>query len=138
MSKFRTVVLAIGVMFCANIYAQNRPLACQMDKTIGLVSEGGAWKIAIPSGFETNRFILVLQRDLNLDGNAVARVLSVAPSVTCQIVFRGRVSCSSQLGNYLFFDPTTMKGGISNLFGGIMDPTNGENLSVQAFTCQPF
>lgn len=58
MRKALTLLIAL---LCANLaLAQNKPMACQDDATVGLNWEGGQWKIA---RFNPQKFILVISGD---------------------------------------------------------------------------
>ena len=135
MYKWRNLLLVIGLLFGTNTYSQNNPIACQDDAAGGLKWEGGNWKT---TGFITRRFILVLQGK-TLTPSSAAKVLEMLEkNVTCRVIMGGQTSCLDDYGGNILFDTGTMKGAISQIFGGTNAGNNRDTISVRAFTCQPF
>ena len=139
MQKIHITLLIIlsSVFFSAGAIAQNKPLACQGDAAAGLIWKNGQWATTT---FTTGKFILIQTKD-GLTTESVAEVLRAAypPDVHCRN-FASRISCSEGFGETLFFDPKTLKGGVSYLFGAT-SPDKKERkdtLSVEAFSCTPF
>ena len=126
-----------SVFFSAEAVAQDQPLACQSDKSGGLFLENGSWVV---SRFKEKKFILIQSKNF-LSKASVAKALgNVTPDqVVCSPVYGRKVSCSDEFGGYLVFDPTTLKGGISIIWGATFaDDTDRDSLSVTAFSCTPF
>jgi hypothetical protein len=116
--------------------AQNKPLACQAEAAAGLQWENGRWAT---STFKPRppKFILV-QAGTLLTTDSVAKALVSDPShVTCRDT-KPQIECADRTGASLFFDPRTLSGGISALFGGTMSGANKDSVFVQVFSCTPF
>jgi len=147
MQRWILTVIA-GVLLIAPAFAQNRPLACQTDRSAGLDWKNGRWEttsfVPLP-----DKFILVLTED-SLTPDSVIKVLDLTDPTksialgfgpTCKIKpTNGRIFCTSGYlnGTSLFFSPKTMKGAIARLFGGVDDENDRDDIAVSAFTCQPF
>lgn len=120
-----------------SVQAQNKPLACQDVAAGGLNWENGRW---VTSTFNTDKFILVLQGNTLTKesvGTAIGVDLVAFSEITCRTL-RSRITCSS-FSHQLVFDPKTLKGGLSALFGSMKeDGSSKDSLSVQAFSCQPY
>jgi hypothetical protein len=115
--------------------AQNKPLACQDDMTGGLNWENGRW---VTSTFKTDKFILV-QAGNTLTKESVAKVFydTALNQISCSND-NFRVTCNSTFMS-LYFDPKTLKGGISNLLGSTMrDGSYKDSIYVRAFSCQQY
>ena len=131
------LIVLSSVFFSAEALAQNQPLACQSDKRGGLFWENGRWVI---SSFNEKKFILIQTKN-GLSEASVAKALgNVTPDqVVCLPAYGGKVRCSDDFGGYLLFDPKTLKGGISIIWGATLaDDTDRDSLSVTAFSCTPF
>ena len=127
------LITLIGV----SVQAQNKPLACQDIAAGGLNWEKGRW---VTSTFNEDRFILVLE------GNTLTKE-SVGKALRVDVVPFSRISCSAAdsliscnwFSKQLMFDPKTLKGGISALYGSSMqDGSNKDSIYVRAFSCQPY
>ena len=127
-----------SVFFSVSAIAQNKPFACQSDAVGGLRWETREWKV---SSFQAERFILVQTSD-GLTKESVGKALKNMPAsqIECRNAYQGRISCSDLLGDSLFFDPTTLKGGISLMFGATQsdNDSNKDTLTLVAFSCTPF
>lgn len=134
MFKWKQLLLVVCVFFITSTHAQNKPLACQGDASAGLKWDNGKWNV---TRFQTDKFILVL-KDTNLDENSVSKVFTDDLSVECKTGFKGKIRCLGSAGQVLFFDPSTMKGAFSFLFGGTLIGEPRDTLSIDAFSCQPF
>jgi hypothetical protein len=119
----------------ASVQAQNKPLACQDDATSGLNWENGRW---VTSMFKTGKFILV-QAGNTLTKESVAKVFfDTAPNQISCSNDNFRITCNSTFMS-LYFDPKTLKGGISNLLGSTMrDGSYKDSIYVTAFSCQQY
>ena len=127
------MMMLIGV----SVQAQNKPLTCQDIAAGGLNWENGRW---VTSTFNEDKFILVQE------GNTLTKE-SVGKAIRGDIVPFSRISCSAvgsliscnSFSRQLIFDPKTLKGGISALFGSSMqDGSNKDSIYVKAFSCQPY
>ena len=134
MRKVATLLIAL---LCANLaFAQNKPLACQVDASVGLIWDNGAWKTA---RFKESKFILVRQGD-TLTKESLAQVLQLGTAyITCSTDSEKLIACLGFGTRTLIFDPATNRGGISYLAG----TANGNNVKrdtpvIEAFTCQPY
>jgi hypothetical protein len=138
MKKIHFTLLAVlsSIFFSAGAIAQNQPLACQSDARGGLDWENGRWVV---SRFTETKFILVQSKN-GLTEESVATAMVVARNQTnCSTVYLNRVSCSDQFGGHLYFDPATLKGGISFVYGGVQaDADKKDSMIVTAFSCTPF
>lgn len=115
--------------------AQNKPFACQTDVAAGLAWVNGRW---ITNSFEKPKFILV-QAGMVLTADSVAKTLSsVSSFVTCKNNTYLHIECTDMMGGSLFFDPETLKGGISQLYGSINSGAKRDTVTVQIFSCTPF
>ena len=146
MQRWILTVTAAALLICP-AFAQNRPLACQVDRSAGLTFDGG-WK---PQAFipDPAKFILVLTEN-SLTPDSVIKVLDrTDPTSSIALGFRptckiqptdGRIFCTSghSTGASLFFSPKTMKGVVAHLYGGIDDENDRDDIGVTVFTCQPF
>lgn len=118
--------------------AQNKPLACQEDKSVGMDWERGSW---VSSSFSLKRFILVQARDtLTLESVAKAMFpeLPTPDQTTCTSVIQQRIMCVDKSGISLFFDPKTLKGGMARLMGSTSAGGPKDSVSVSAFSCTSF
>jgi hypothetical protein len=139
MKKIHITLLIIlsSVFFSAGATAQNKPLACQSDARAGLIWETGRWVV---NTFSPKRFILVQTKD-GLTVESVAKALGTVhlADVLCRENMY-RIICSEGYGETLYFDPKTLKGGISSLYGAI-EPDKHElkdTVTVTAFSCTAF
>ena len=130
-----TLMIVLSSIFITNgAIAQNKPLACQGDAGAGLLWENGRW---VTKSFKTDKFILV-QTNSGLTLESVAKAIaSDSELVSCRN-FGVRISCVDPVGHSLFFDPRTLQGGISQMFGSISSGTKRDTVSVQVFSCTPF
>lgn len=143
MQKIHITLLIIlsSVFFSAGAIAQNKPLACQSDARAGLIWETGRWVVKT---FTPTRFILVQTKDDLTDGltvESVAKVLGTRrlADVRCRN-FADSISCSEGYGETLYFDPKTLKGGVSSLYGATEPGKNErkDTVTVTAFSCTTF
>ena len=127
-------VLILSFFLISPVIAQNKPLACQSDGHAGLKWEGGQW---ITVSFPPQKFILVQSQDtFTLD--SVAKILIANPSlVSCKNV-KPQISCIDSSGGNLFFDPSSLKGGVAQMFGSTLSTAKKDTVSVAVFSCQPF
>ena len=127
---FALLINFVGV----SVHAQNKPLACQTDAVGGLLWQNGRWEL---SNFSQQRFILVQSNEgLTKESAAKALINDFPNLVSCKK--DETVTCFDNFGGHLLFDPKTLKGGISILFGSISTKTKKDSVSVQVFTCTPF
>jgi hypothetical protein len=118
--------------------AQNKPLACQEDKSVGMGWESGSWAT---KNFAPQRFILV-QANNTLTVESVAKVFSSSQpfpdQITCRIDPGQTIMCTDSSGDSLFFDPNTLRGGHAKMFGTTNATNRRDTVSVSAFSCIPF
>ena len=134
--------IALSSIFFSNVAtAQNKPLACQEDKSIGMDWERGSW---VTKNFNLKRFILVQARDtLTLESVAKA-MFPTSPTgngTTCESVLalEQKIMCVDRFGTSLYFDPKTLKGGMSRLFGTTATHNDlRDSVHVSAFSCTSF
>jgi len=135
MKKLLTALLItlVGV----SVQAQNKPLACQEDASAGLKWENGRW--TTKTFISENKFILV-QRKGGLTADSVAKALSMdfPDQVSCINNLPSNISCQDVTGGNLYFDPRTLKGGISQILGSASNGTRRDTVTVQVFSCTPF
>jgi len=140
MRKALTLLIAL---LCANLaLAQNKPLACQVDVAAGLKWENGQWQTA---RFKEDKFILVMSGDTltkesvikatnpNLDSNRLVEQVSCK-----QWVLDSVISCFIWPSTVLIFNPKTLKGGISKIYGATQNTADRDTPYIEAFTCQGF
>jgi hypothetical protein len=128
---FALLITLIGV----SVQAQNKPLACQDIAVSGLNWENGRW---VTSMFRPDKFILVLSGN-NLTKESVGKAFNsnTIADISCSN-FGTLISCAA-FSKQLMFDPKTLKGGISGLFGSAMeDGSYKDSIYVKAFSCQPY
>ena len=138
MKKYKIFIFLIlsSIYLSSGALAQNKPLACQEDESGGLNWNGGRWESA---KYNLGRFILVQQGD-NLTRDSAAKALgSKLPiHLNCRNV-NPEISCVDHSGsNLLFFNPITLKGGMSKIYGATLLGKERDTLSVSAFSCTPF
>ena len=141
MQKIHITLLIIlsSVFFSAGAIAQNKPLACQVDKSAGLYWKNGQWAT---TSFTTGKFILIQTKD-GLTTESVAKVFKTDQSdVVCMNLGRAlpNINCTSWYGESLVFDPKNLNGAITRVLGALMPSTakSRDTLSVEAFSCTPF
>ena len=141
MQKIHITLLIIlsSVFFSAGAIAQNKPLACQVDKSAGLSWENGQWAT---TSFTTGKFILIQTKD-GLTTESVAKVFKTGKSeVFCMNFGRAlpNTNCTSWYGENLVFDPKNLNGAVTRLLGALGPSTakSRDSLSVEAFSCTPF
>ena len=123
----------------ASVQAQNQPLACLTEESAGLKWESGRW---VTKSFNpiVSKFILVQVRNtLTIDSASKALIASPS-SVSCRndVGYKLRIECTDTTGGSLYFDPTTLKGGISQLLGSTSSSVEKDTVSVLVFSCTPF
>ena len=135
-----TLMIVLSSIFVTNrAIAQNKPLACLIEGAAGLKWEGGRW---VTKSFHSNipKFILVQARN-TLTIDSVGKALEASPgNVSCRndVGYQLRIECTDTTGGSLFFDPKTLKGGISQLIGGTFNSAERDTVTVQIFSCTPF
>lgn len=128
------LILLCSLFFTSGATAQNKPLACQGDAAAGLLWENGRW---VTKSFKTDKFILV-QTNSGLTLESVAKAIaSDSELVSCR-KFGARISCVDPIGHSLFFDPRTLRGGVSQMFGSMDSDIKRDTVSVQVFSCTQF
>jgi hypothetical protein len=132
------LIILSSVFFSAGATAQNKPLACQGDKSAGLRWENGKW---VTTMFATENFILIQTKD-GLTTESLTKALGISErGVICRNVGAAHpfISCTSWYGHSLVFDPINLNGAVSRLIGAT-GPSRAERdtLSVDAFSCTPF
>ncbi len=136
-SRSTAVLICVGLSFvAANVNAANRPLACVVDETGGLNWEGGRWLV---SKFrpDPQRFVLVMSDD-TLQAESVAKAFQSSGSFECVSYLFIQCVDRAAMGRMLFFNPATMKGGLSSLFGSATVGRERDSLHVTAFSCTAF
>ena len=141
MKKIHIILLIIlsSVFFSAGAIAQNKPLACQSDKSAGLDWENGRW---VTVTFFPEKFILVQTED-GLTTESVAKALKTNElGLICRNVGLSstHISCTDWYGVSLVFDPINLNGGVSHLDAAMGQGSRAtkDTLSVDAFSCTPF
>lgn len=140
MKKIAAILLVVLnlTFFPSSVSAQNKPLACQVDKAAGLIWERGRWAT---TSFVAKKFILV-QTGFTLTEESVAKAfseVSLSMGASCSTVLSELVSCRNDLGTSLFFDFKTLKGAIAKTFGSTMTTTDyKDTVSVEVFSCTPY
>ena len=129
------LILLCALFFTSGVIAQNKPLACQTDDVGGFQWENGQW---VMSKYVNQKFILVQTKDgLTLDSVAKAMLNDFPNQVFCRNE-SPQISCMDRTGTYLFFDPRTLKGGISRTFGSTRNESKRDSVSIAVFSCTPF
>ena len=132
-----TLMIVLSSFFFTNgAIAQNKPLACQEDASAGLKWENGRW--TTKTFTSENKFILVQTKD-GLTAESVAKAIGneFANQVSCRND-PIHINCRDLTGGNLYFEPRTLKGGISQLLGSASNGTRRDTVSVQVFSCTPF
>jgi hypothetical protein len=134
-----TLLIVLSSIFFTNgAMAQNKPLACQQDVNVGVEWERGRWG---SRDFILRKYVLV-QAGRTLTLESVARAMQpdqpTPDQINCNTTLLGHITCADMTGNNLFFDPKTLKGGISKLFGTTNAADIRDTVSVSAFSCTPF
>ncbi len=121
--------------FTDKSFAQNKPLACQVDRASGLDWDNGRW---VSKNFERRKFFLV-QQDNTLTIDSVAKVIGVnSNALTCNSN-KQDTFCTLALGVSFFFSTETLNGGMSYLGGSVSgDQKYRDSVAVQVFTCTQF
>lgn len=138
------IFIVIFVSFFSTLVsAQNKPLACVVDGSGGLIWRNGRWE-ATAFFLKPDRFILVMSGD-TLEKQSVADVLDSGSKkmfspICVKEPFGPLIQCTSGYinGETLFFDMTTKKGGLSKLFGATTEGVNKDTISVTSFSCTAF
>jgi hypothetical protein len=130
------ITLAISFLSTNTALAQNKPLACQQDASGGLKWENGKW---VSAKFVSNYKFILVQTNDSLTPDSVAKALGhdYVNQVSCG-KNTIRISCQDKTGGNLFFDPKTMKGATSQLFGSTSNNPDRDTVSVDVFFCTPF
>ena len=129
------LTLASSLLLTNNASAQNKPLACQGDASAGLKWVDGRWTVKT---FILDKFILVQTKDgLTADSAAKALSTDYPNHVSCRNSTIS-IACQDRSGGFLFFDPRTLKGGVSQIIGGTGNGTTRDDVTVQVFSCTPF
>ena len=116
-----------------SVQAQNISLACQDEAATGFLWENGRW---VTKSFKKLKFILI-QTNSGLTLESVAKAMDGdSKQVSCSNVGIP-ISCTDQTGSSLFFDPRTLQGGVSQLFGSTNSGTKRDTVSVNVFSCTP-
>jgi hypothetical protein len=138
MKKLHTIVALIilsSILLKTEVMAQNIPLACQGEKAGGLDWENGKWVI---KGFYTSKFVLVKNKT-NLTTESVAKAIrNPYPDLITCVNGSPEIVCYDMGGSIMYFNPTTLKGGIAQLFGATTDKSNKDTVGVEVFSCTPF
>ena len=115
--------------------AQNKPLACQVEETVGLNWENGRWQV---TRFNIRKFILV-QSGNTLTLESVSKVLDSSASLVVCKNEAPQISCQGLAGEYLYYNPINKSGGIARMFGSSMKQGNNrDSVTVSVFTCESF
>lgn len=130
------LILTSSIFLINTASAQNKPLACQQDASAGLSWENGKW---VSRKFVSDYKFILVQTNDSLTAESVAKALGhdYANQVSCG-KNTIRISCQDKTGGNLFFDPKTLKGGTSLLFGSTSNNPNRDTVSVEVFSCTPF
>ena len=131
-----TLMIVLSSIFITNgAIAQNKPLACQVEKAAGLDWVNGRW-VTKTFDVDTAKFILVQEKD-GLTRDSAAKALDTFPNqVSCRT--DSQFTCFDNLGASLYFDPKTLNGGISQLYGSISKGIKKDSVTVRVFSCTPF
>ncbi len=130
------LIFLCSVFFTNGAVAQNKPLACQVEEAAGLDWENGRW---VTTKFVTSKFILV-QAGNNLTNESIAKVLNNPDpkQITCRYS-APEFTCFDHAGQTLYFNPISLKGGKSRLFGSTQVGTNRrDSVAVEIFSCTAF
>ena len=133
------ILISLCLIFLTTeVIAQNIPLACQGESAAGLDWENGRW---VTKKFNTHKFILV-KAENSLTAESVAKALEnpYANQVTCRNTLNTspRTYCTDLSGEFLYFDPKTLKGSIAILLGGSLQASERDSVTVEVFSCTPF
>jgi hypothetical protein len=129
------ITVAISFLSTNTALAQNKPLACQEEAVAGLKWENGKWETR--TFFSDGKFILVQTKD-GLTADSVAKAVNASPNrISCKNDGI-QIGCQDLSGGNLYFDPTTLKGGISQLLGATTTGTRRDTVTVTVFSCTPF
>ena len=130
-----TLLIVLSSIIFTNIaIAQNRPFACQVDASAGLKWESRRW---VTKTFEATKFILVQSGNTLTADSASKALVTASILVSCKNT-SAEILCTDEGGGSLYFDPKTMKGGVSQLFGSTNDGDRRDTVTVQVFSCAPF
>lgn len=135
-NRILSFLIFLSSILCTNgAIAQNKPLACQIDTANGLSWHNSRW---VNYNFPTGKFILVQTKD-TLTIESVANAIDAIPShVSCRTSPISIISCNDFTGGNIIFDPKTLKGGISQIFGATMIAERRDTVSVKPFSCANF
>ena len=129
------LILANSLLSTKTASAQNKPLACQVEKAAGLDWVSGRW-VTKTFDVDTTKFILVQEKD-GLTRDSASKALDTFPNlVSCRT--DSQFTCFDNFGASLYFDPKTLNGGISQLYGSIAKGTKKDSVTVRVFSCTPF
>ena len=140
------VFLMVGLVGSQVALAESKPLSCVVDEVGGLEWKNNRWESTLFE-LDIQRFILVLSGN-TLEPMSVARALdeeiskeekNFYPKCFRNKTF-GTIQCASGLvlGSMLYFNPKTMRGALSEVFGAGQDRfSEPDSLTITAFTCRP-
>jgi len=139
MKKIHFILLTMlsSIFFSTDAIAQNQPLACQVEASAGFTWRDGRW---VTTRFNENKFILVQTKD-GLTIETVAKVFGDNFSIICRNVLNltaPKISCTDNIGNHLYFEPKSLAGGLSYLFGATGGDARADTPYVSVFSCTPF
>jgi len=133
----RIAAILFGILCSTLAIAQNQPLACQTEAAAGLKWQDGRWQTRT---FVERRFILV-KSGKSLTIASVAKALDTLEEfVNCRNSVSEKIICSDTAGNFMFFRPETLKGGLASVFGASQSDQEQarDTVTVSAFSCTPF
>ena len=136
MRKLKISLLLLCSMFFINgAVAQNKPLACQGEAAAGINWQNGRW---VTTKFETKKFVLVQAGNL-LTKESVAKAFESTDinSANCSYSY-GEITCSLSLGRILYFNPVSLRGATSALYGSTYAGNQRDSVAVEVFSCTPF
>ena len=127
----RILFVSLLLVVTANSLAQT--FACQYIANAGLSWESGKWvvsKFTIREPFfftiKAGVGITSFKGDSLIEGNLICDQ---------RVTGNGSHSCSTYLGDYLYFWEKTLRGTVSSNFGGTMEGTRRDSVSIAPFIC---
>jgi hypothetical protein len=107
--------------------------ACQYIANAGLSWESGQWVV---SKFTIREpFFFTIKAGIGITSFKGDKLIEDNLVCDQRATGNGSYSCSTSLGDYLYFREKTLRGTISSNFGGTLDGARRDSVSISPFIC---
>ena len=108
--------------------------ACQVVHSSGMQWENNQW---MTGTFQKDPpFVLMSDGNELLTKESAAKAMGTFGQLTeCRKLYTSQITCNQGTGGFLYFNPDTSRGGISNIFGAADAASNRDTVIVDAFEC---